>query len=37
MAKIMFDEKITRCAGCGGWVHVKHDCGTCKLILNAVR
>ena len=30
----MFDEKITRCAGCGGWVHVKHDCGTCKLVKN---
>ena len=31
----MFDEKITRCAGCGGWVHVKHDCGTCKVMANA--
>jgi hypothetical protein len=29
----MFDEKITRCAGCGGWVHVKHDCGTCKVLV----
>ena len=31
----MFDEKITRCAGCGGWVHVKHDCGTCKVLVKA--
>ena len=29
----MFDEKITRCFGCGGWVHVKHDCGTCKVLV----
>ena len=29
----MFDDKITRCAGCGGWVHVKHDCGTCKVLI----
>ena len=33
----MFDEKIIRCAGCGGWVHVKHDCVTCKLVTVAVR
>jgi len=26
------DESITRCAGCGGWVHVKHTCGTCNVI-----
>jgi hypothetical protein len=31
----MFDEKITRCSGCGGWVHVKHDCGTCKVLVKA--
>ncbi len=31
----MFDEKITRCAGCGGWVHLKHDCGTCKVLVKA--
>lgn len=31
----MFDEKITRCAGCGGWVHTKHDCGTCKVLVKA--
>lgn len=31
----MFDDKITRCAGCGGWVHVKHDCNTCKVLVKA--
>lgn len=31
----MFDDKITRCAGCGGWVHTKHDCGTCKVLVKA--
>lgn len=31
----MFDDKITRCSGCGGWVHVKHDCGTCKVLVKA--
>lgn len=31
----MFDDKITRCAGCGGWVHLKHDCGTCKVLVKA--
>lgn len=31
----MFDDKITRCAGCGGWVHLNHDCGTCKVLVKA--
>ena len=31
----MFDDKITRCSGCGGWVYVKHDCGTCKVLVKA--
>jgi len=36
MAKVS-DEKITRCAGCGGWVHMKHDCGTCKMVKHEIR